>query len=279
MGCGRKAAKRIREHPMKQYEIAALGALATALCTSASAQAQIATDEAPEAPAAEAPAAALPQAEDGQAQAPAPTAPAATPSAEAPAATPPVVTPTSDTADASASADEDEDEEEEEKDGFRMRGGFNLAIGGGFIPDKRVVGPAPGLNFRIGPQFSHLFSLLYQGMALGSFMWSEDGTQVAAGAAIYNSIMPLFTLAHTFDLGLAPSVDILAAGMCDADAIGCGGSVQTAFGLHGRFAINIGGLSGSGPRRSGFNLAVDVHPVFVDPLFLSTTLGIGGEWY
>ena len=51
-------------------------------------------------------------------------------------------------------------------------------------------------------------------------------------------------------------------------------------GAHGRIAFNIGGLSGNGPRRSGFDIGVDAHPMFTaQGPALSLTGGIGAEWY
>ena len=39
-------------------------------------------------------------------------------------------------------------------------------------------------------------------------------------------------------------------------------------------------LSGDGPRRSGFALAAELHPVFMpDATTFTFTIGIGGEWY
>jgi len=48
-----------------------------------------------------------------------------------------------------------------------------------------------------------------------------------------------------------------------------------AAGAHGRVAFIIGGLSGRGPRRSGFVIGVDAHPMFLSTgRALSLTLGL-----
>jgi hypothetical protein len=59
-----------------------------------------------------------------------------------------------------------------------------------------------------------------------------------------------------------------------------GSSSGVSPGAHGRLAVNIGGLDGNGPRRSGFALGVDAHPVFSGAgQGVSLTGGLGGEWY
>ena len=107
-----------------------------------------------------------------------------------------------------------------------------------------------------------------------------------AGFADYNSLMLMLTLFHLMDIGAGPSLDFLAVAN-DSGGISIGGVTTNSTsssgiwpGAHGRFAINIGGLSGNGPRRSGFAIGVDAPP----PLHqrgpgLSLTGGLGAEWY
>ena len=53
-----------------------------------------------------------------------------------------------------------------------------------------------------------------------------------------------------------------------------------AAGGHARVAFNIGGLTGGGPRRTGFAIGVDAHPMFLSTgRALSLTVGLGAEWY
>jgi hypothetical protein len=63
-----------------------------------------------------------------------------------------------------------------------------------------------------------------------------------------------------------------------------GQSIESSSGIspgaHARIAFNIGGLSGNGPRRSGFAIGADAHPLFTGAgKGLSLTAGLGGEWY
>jgi hypothetical protein len=181
------------------------------------------------------------------------------------------------------------------KDGFRLRGGFSVNGGIMFLPNTPHLGPAFGFAGRIGAQFNHYFALVYQNTPMVTLTAQEnsDGTSggsFAAGFVDYNSLMAMVTLLHMFDLGAGPSLDFLAVANGGA-SIGGGGVVPlpstssssssgVVFGMHGRFAINIGGLSGNGPRRSGFAIGIDAHPLFTGAgKGLSLTAGLGAEWY
>jgi hypothetical protein len=103
-----------------------------------------------------------------------------------------------------------------------------------------------------------------------------------AGFADYNSLLLMLTLFHHLDIGAGPSLDFLAvtSGKIDIHGTVTNSSSGVSPGAHGRVAFNIGGLSGNGPRRSGFSLGVDAHPIFTGAgQGLSLTAGIGGEWY
>jgi hypothetical protein len=155
----------------------------------------------------------------------------------------------------------------------RLRGGFSF--NGGVVFANGASGPAVSVAARLGVQFNHLFGLYYQATPMVTLVSGKDG--VAAGFVEYNSLIANFTLAHMVDLGVGPSVDYMAVAGCGDE---CTAGSRLAFGAHGRVAVNIGGLSGHGPRRSGFAIGVDVHPIFLpDGPIVSLTGGIGGEWY
>jgi hypothetical protein len=162
-----------------------------------------------------------------------------------------------------------------ENDGFRLRGGFSFNGGTGF--GNGLSGGVVSFGARLGLQFNHYFSVYYQNTPMVTLLAANNG--VAAGFADYNSAVANLTLLHAIDIGAGPSVDYVSVAGCTAD-IECGTSSTVAFGLHSRVALNIGGLSGNGPRRSGFSIGVDVHPIFLPggPL-VTMTGGLGGEWY
>lgn len=161
------------------------------------------------------------------------------------------------------------------KDGLRLRGGFSINGGTGF--GDGLSGGVVSLGVRLGVQFNHYFGVYYQNTPMVTLLAANNG--IAAGFADYNSTLANLTLLHAIDIGTGPSVDYVAIAGCSAD-VECGTSSTVAFGLHSRVALNLGGLSGDGPRRSGFSLGVDVHPIFLStgPL-VTLTGGIGGEWY
>jgi hypothetical protein len=237
---------------------------------------------------------------------PAPLPPTAAPEPPAPPALPPpVATPPavpkkapSDDASETAAPPEaaprpaaqdaaDKPAEDEVRDGFRLRGGFS--VNGGIVRGANGVGPAFGFGARIGLQFNHYFAIYYQNTPLVTFT-PETGPMSAgfhAGFADYNSILANLTLLHMIDLGAGPSFDYALFANCSAGvagfvpSAGCKSGTSTGIGAHARVALNIGGLSGNGPRRSGFSIGVDLHPIFPSDgsLAFSATAGLGGEWY
>jgi hypothetical protein len=123
-------------------------------------------------------------------------------------------------------------------------------------------------------------------MTSGSGIGTSASASYKAGFADYNSLLAMVTLGHFFDIGAGPSLDFLAVanGSANLSIAGqtssSGSSSGIQFGAHGRIAFNIGGLSGNGPRRSGFAIGFDVHPLFTGPApGLSLTGGLGAEWY
>jgi hypothetical protein len=189
----------------------------------------------------------------------------------------------------------EEEKKDEVKDGVRMRGGFSVNGGVMLLPNS---GPSPAFGFagRLGVQINHYFGIVYQntpivtltvhGGSSGMDLSSSASAGLKAGFADYNSLMLMVTLFHLIDIGAGPSLDFLAVAN-EGESISAGGVVTTNNsssgiwpGAHGRFAFNIGGLSGNGPRRSGFAIGVDAHPIFTGPgSGLSLTAGLGAEWY
>ncbi len=181
-----------------------------------------------------------------------------------------------------------EDKADEVKDGFRLRGGFSLNGGVMLLPNTASPGPSFGFAARIGVQLNHYFGIVYQNTPIVTFTAQESGQGVTmsagfkAGFADYNSALLMLTLFHHLDIGAGPSLDFLAVANGTLSLMGTtsGSSSGVSPGAHGRVAFNIGGLSGNGPRRSGFAIGVDAHPMFTGPgQGLSLTAGLGGEWY
>ena len=191
------------------------------------------------------------------------------------AATATTTTTTTTTGAPAAAAAATKPEKSEVKDGFRLRGGFSL--NGGTAFGNGLSGGVVSLGVRLGVQFNHYFGIYYQNTPMVTLLGASDG--IAAGFIDYNSTIANLTLLHAIDIGAGPSVDYVSVAGCTTD-IECGSSSTVAFGIHSRVALNIGGLSGTGPRRSGFSLGVDMHPIFLPAGTLVTlTGGIGGEWY
>lgn len=164
------------------------------------------------------------------------------------------------------------------RDAVRVRGGFSLNGGVLYAPGSDgAIGPVMSLSARLGVQVNHLFSAYYQNTAVLHFIHGPGG--YAAGFNDYNSILANFTFGHFFEVGAGPSLDYLALGVMTND-LAVGTTSTLAPGAHARLAFLIGGLSGNGPRRSGFAIGVDVHPSFAfDTVLLAATAGIGADWY
>ncbi len=171
------------------------------------------------------------------------------------------------------------------KDGVRLRGGFSVN-GGVFLLPANPVGGAASLAGRIGVQFNHYLALYYQNTPIVGATVAHEQRSGTVVAADYNSLLVNLTLFHMLDLGAGPSLDYvaLAKGSISGSGLASSPSVSTGTGVagggHARVAFNIGGLSGEGPRRSGFSIGVDAHPMFLATgSALSLTVGLGGEWY
>jgi hypothetical protein len=186
------------------------------------------------------------------------------------------------------------------KDGVRLRGGFSINGGAMFLPNTASsIGPAASFGLRLGVQFNHYFGLVYQNTPIvtgtaqppaqscPTCAATSQSAGLKAGFADYNSFLAMLTLANFLDIGAGPSLDFLAvanktfnAGLTSGVSSMTQSSSGISFGAHGRLAFNIGGLNGNGPRRSGFAIGIDAHPLFTsDGLGMSLTAGLGGEWY
>ncbi|MFT3772807.1 MAG: hypothetical protein QM820_46055 [Minicystis sp.] len=186
---------------------------------------------------------------------------------------------------------EKEKDKDEVKDGVRARGGFSVNGGVLFLPNGDAPSAGPGFGFagRIGIQINHYVGIVYQNTPIVTFTPRLSGSGInmstgfKAGFADYNSFLVMATLGHFFDIGAGPSVDFLAVANNSTTIIG-GSQTQSSSGVHpgahARIAFNIGGLSGNGPRRSGFAIGADAHPIFTGAgKGLSLTIGVGAEWY
>lgn len=183
----------------------------------------------------------------------------------------------------------DEKPADEVKDGVRARGGFNIGGGIMMLPNDGAsqIGPAIALNGRIGIQLNHYFGLVYQNTPIVTFTAQSASASMKAGFADYNSFLVMLTLGNFLDIGVGPSIDFLMvynAALSLSPATGVGTTQSSSSGVnagaHGRLAFNIGGLSGNGPRRSGFSLGLDFHPLFTGAFRgFSATAGFGAEWY
>jgi len=133
------------------------------------------------------------------------------------------------------------------------------------------------VNFRLGVQINHIFSVYYQGMGVAGALVGNTDAAALAGAS--NSIMAGFTLGHFFDLGIGPSVDLLAAAAAGLSGAAAGTTVRP--GADARVAFILGGDPDEDDGdRLGFSIGADLHPTFLEDTVLMTfTVGIGAEWY
>ncbi len=175
-----------------------------------------------------------------------------------------------------------------ERDALRLRGGISLG-GGPYIPfglpNIQSVGGSGGLSVRLGVQFFHAFGVYVQSMNTIGGIGVQNAAGDVAGVLMvqsHNALLASLTFAHFVELAAGPSLDYSAYSGCDSASASCSADAGVAFGLHGRASVNIGGLSGGGPRRTAFNIGADVHPQFFvghPGGFISLVLGIGVEWY
>jgi hypothetical protein len=232
------------------------------------------------------------------AQEPAPPAPASPPEAPAPASPPEVApapaSPPPEATPAPARPAETaptvvvapaKAPEEGVRDGVRLRGGFSIN-GGVFLLPANPAGGAVSVAGRIGVQFNHYLGLYYQNTPSVGANMAHDKRSGTVVATDYNSVLVNLTLLHMLEIGAGPSLDYVALAKGSITLAGLGSSAMgstgtgVAAGGHARVAFNIGGLSGNGPRRSGFAIGVDAHPMFLSTgRALSLTAGVGAEWY
>jgi hypothetical protein len=178
---------------------------------------------------------------------------------------------------------------EEAPDRPRMRGGFSFN-GGVFLLPGNPPGGAFSIAGRAGVQFNHYVSLYYQNTPIvGATAAHDIPNNMRSGTVVfadYNSLLLGLTLLHMIDLAAGPSLDYvaLAEGTLMGSGLATSASASTgtgiAAGAHGRVAFTIGGLSGKGPRRSGFTIGIDAHPSFLGiGKSMSLTGGLGAEWF
>ena len=187
---------------------------------------------------------------------------------------------------ATVNVNDEEEEANRDRDGLRLRFGFG--INGGVIRSPTGAGVALSAGGRLGLQFFHLLSLYYQNTPMLTFTpkATENSAGFKAGFLDYNSLLVGITLLNFVDLGLGPSWDYVAVAKCtvvrngSVPSAGCDQTTLWAPGAHARASIVLGGLVGRGPRRRGFSLGLDMHPIFLsDETLFTLTAGLGGEWY
>lgn len=143
-----------------------------------------------------------------------------------------------------------------------------------------------GVSFRLGAQIDRIWGVYYQGqLSLGGYAYAN--TTDAAGvvfASWFNTLLVSAILVDRLELAFGPSLDSVAsltfqvdAGTGDTDLYGLEGSAP---GAHFRVAGMLGPVNPAFDRRSGFSIAFEVHPTFIDRHLLFTlALGIGFDWY
>ncbi|WP_437735640.1 hypothetical protein [Sorangium sp. So ce1335] len=183
-------------------------------------------------------------------------------------------------------AKEPEEPEDEDNDGVRLR--YGSTLGGGVIKSPTGTGGVFAWTGRVGLQINHTFGLYYQNTPMLTLTPESTANSAGfdAGFIDYNSLLASLTLFHVLDFAAGPSMDYVAVASCSAEYAGiesdagCASTSAWYFGAHARGALILGGVSGDGPRRSGFALAAELHPVFMPEATTFTfTIGLGGEWY
>ncbi|WP_438027774.1 hypothetical protein [Sorangium sp. So ce233] len=178
------------------------------------------------------------------------------------------------------------EDEDEDRDGVRLR--YGSTLGGGIIKSPTGTGGVFAWTGRVGLQINHTFGLYYQNTPMLTLTPESTSNSAGfdAGFIDYNSLLASLTVFHVLDFGAGPSMDYVAVASCSAEYAGiesdagCASTSGWYFGAHARGALLLGGLSGDGPRRSGFALAAELHPVFMPEATTFTfTIGLGGEWY
>jgi hypothetical protein len=182
-----------------------------------------------------------------------------------------------------------EEPEDDDGDGFRLR--FGSTLGGGIIESPTGTGAVFSLSARLGFQFNHHLGIYYQNTPMVTLTPESTANSAGfeAGFIDYNSLLASFTVFHVIDLGAGPSLDYVAVASCGTEIpgisleipeAGCESTSAWYFGAHARASLILGGLTGSGPRRSGFAISADLHPVFLpEGPTITFTLGLGSEWY
>ena len=161
---------------------------------------------------------------------------------------------------------------------YRAQPRTRLGIQGdiGYVRESNS-GIVLGVTGQIGVQQNDLFAVFYQPRLLaGSFF---DGDNSATVIAFYNTLMFDFTIADMVQFGLGPSLDLGVAGVCGRTT--CEGFGGAFFGADFKAGLVFGG-DRRYPSRSGFLLALHVHPTWLarsnNPV-TTVTLGFGYQVY
>jgi hypothetical protein len=107
----------------------------------------------------------------------------------------------------------------------------------------------------------------------------DTSTTGIGGFMDMNSLLLALAPVDMLEVSAGPSFDYVSLFGCNANAVNCASASGAGWGLHGRLALNLGGRDSVTGRRSGFQIALDEHPMFGDNFLAITTVGIGGEWF
>ncbi|AKF03846.1 hypothetical protein DB32_000995 [Sandaracinus amylolyticus] len=159
--------------------------------------------------------------------------------------------------------------------GGTLHGGYTL---GDDAEDPE--GWMAGLSLRVGVQISDWFAVYYQPSGiLAGLETTPSGGDYDEAFTLWNALLAEATLFDFLSIGAGPSLDFYWG--CDAgiqSQAACADE-NPLFGLHGRVAVNIGGLFLD--QRGAFNVSFDFHPTwFEDDVKTYSMLGgIGVELY
>lgn len=153
---------------------------------------------------------------------------------------------------------------------------FGLGLDLAALGSSSFFGLGVGVQARMGLQLSPWFAVYYQPHAIGGLVVAGD-TSAGLLGAVFNSFNLELDL-PILQLGLGPSIDVVALTGCSLGSGSCETGNGIYFGVDTRAALLLG-PHGPG-THSGFALEANLHATFVDGDVLTTfTVGFAGEIY